>query len=567
MTRSTTDADPPIVVVGGGPTGITAAILLAQHGLPVVVLERHLDVYPHPRAVHLDDEVHRILQQVGVGADFTRISRPGSGLRVLDRDHGVLAEFHRPTTGPHGYPRANMFDQPDLERLLGRHLAAEHPEVVVRRGVEVVAIDVVGRRASVGGAELDSTGTAAQATSAVVSFRDAEVANGAVERIHAAAVLGCDGANSVTRAVVGGRWRDLRFEERWLVLDGECDQPLGDGDAVDQIADPGRAATFMRIGADRYRWEFRIHDGEDEEQLCSPARRDALLEPWVAGIPQGELRLRRCSAYTFQARVADRWRRDRVFLLGDAAHLTPPFVGQGLGAGLRDAANLTWKLARVLAGDAPETLLDSYEVERRRHAVQQIRQARTVGWALTGGNGRVGAAARRSVLRAVFLTPGLAPRLLDRGSPALRGSSLTADRRRRGPRSLVGSLVPQPNVTDGDVTRPLDEVLGLRTAILARTRPDADLLALAVRIGARVLALDGCPERGVSPSAGVRTIDADGTLVRWLERVGATAVVIRPDRVVLAVARSTTRPGRELAASAACRELVVARPANTGSEA
>jgi 3-(3-hydroxy-phenyl)propionate hydroxylase len=505
----------PVVVVGAGPTGITAAILLAQRGLPVVVLERHLGVYPLPRAVHLDDEVRRILQQVGVGPAFDEISRSGSGMRILDARHRVLAEFRRPPTGPHGHPQANMFDQPDLEQLLRAHLAAHHPEVRVHEGVEVEAVVPSGTRP-------------------VVRYRDLDT--GALRELPASAVLGCDGANSLTRGAIGSRWRDLRFEEPWLVVDGRCPRRLSAWDGVDQICDPARAATFMRVGDDRYRWEFRMRPGENLELLSQPAYLDALLDPWLRGVPRDEFHLLRCSSYTFRARVADRWHRDRVFLLGDAAHLTPPFIGQGLGAGLRDAANLVWKLERVVSGRAPAQLLDTYQAERRRHVVHQIRLARTAGWALTGGGG-AGATLRRGVLRTVFRVPGLAPRMLDRSSPPLRGGALTSGRRRLGPASLIGTLAPQPQL--GDDLRPLDEVLGSGPAILSRVSPDDELRRLATQMHARLF----------------RVVEG-GTLARWLASSGASAAVIRPDRIVLSVARSLDRPGAELARDPACAWLI-----------
>jgi 3-(3-hydroxy-phenyl)propionate hydroxylase len=505
----------PVVVVGAGPTGITAAILLAQRGLPVVVLERHLGVYPLPRAVHLDDEVRRILQQVGVGPAFDGISRPGSGMRVLDARHRVLAEFRRPSTGPHGHPQANMFDQPDLEQLLRAHLAAHHPEVRVHEGVEVEAVIPSGTRP-------------------VVRYRDLDA--GAVRELPALAVLGCDGANSLTRRALGSRWRDLRFEEPWLVVDGRCPRRLATWDGVDQICDPARAATFMRVGDDRYRWEFRMRPGEDLELLSQPAHLDALLEPWLRGVPRDEFHLLRCSSYTFRARVADRWHRDRVFLLGDAAHLTPPFIGQGLGAGLRDAVNLVWKLELVVSGRAPAQLLDTYQAERRRHVVHQIRLARTAGWALTGGGG-AGAALRRGVLRTVFRVPGLAPRMLDRSSPPLRGGALTSGHRRFGSAALIGTLVPQPRI--GDDMRPLDELLGSGPSILCRVSPDDELRGLATQMHARLF-----------------RVGEGGTLAGWLAASGASAAVIRPDRVVLSIARSLDRPGAELARRPACAWLI-----------
>ncbi|CAA9309995.1 MAG: 3-(3-hydroxy-phenyl)propionate hydroxylase, partial [uncultured Frankineae bacterium] len=320
----------PVVVVGAGPTGVMAALALAVAGVDALLLERHDDVYALPRAVHLDDEVCRLLQGVGVGPAFEAIRRPARGLRLLDAEHRTLAEFPRsPEPGRHGHPQANLFDQPDLERLLRAQLAAT-PGVRLRTSVEVVAV----WSGSPPVVELRHRGT------------------GRVERLEAAAVLGCDGADSLVRRSVGARWEDLRFTERWLVVDVRCASPLGAWDGVHQVCDPARAATFLRVGQDRYRWEFALRDGESAQDLARPDRLAALVRPWTGGVPSDRLEVLRSSEYVFRARLADRWQSGRVFLLGDAAHQTPPFVGQGLGAGLRDAANLSWKLAAVLSGRA-----------------------------------------------------------------------------------------------------------------------------------------------------------------------------------------------------------------------
>jgi 3-(3-hydroxy-phenyl)propionate hydroxylase len=219
------------------------------------------------------------------------------------------------------------------------------------------------------------------------------------------------------RDVVGARWQDLRSTERWLVVDVRCPVPLGHWEGVHQVCSPVRAATFLRVGVDRYRWEFQLHDGERADDLVRPDVLQALVGPWTGGLAPDRLEVLRSSEYVFRARLADRWRRGRVLLVGDAAHQTPPFVGQGLGAGVRDAGNLAWKLAAVLRGEAPEELLDSYERERRPHVRTLIRLARTAGWAMTGGGGR-GAAARRAGLAGLCRLPG-ASRLLDRGTPPL----------------------------------------------------------------------------------------------------------------------------------------------------
>ncbi|MGI5243702.1 bifunctional 3-(3-hydroxy-phenyl)propionate/3-hydroxycinnamic acid hydroxylase [Dactylosporangium sp. CA-139066] len=451
-----------VVVAGAGPVGMAVAILLAQRGIPCLVLDRYPDPYPLPRAVHVDDEVMRILQELGVADDFAAVSRPGLGLRLLDARHRVMAEFRRDLDrGPHGYPQANMFDQPDLERLLRARMS------------RLPLIEFVG------GAEVFAVGSSG------VRYR--MIADGREAFTRASAVLGCDGANSTVRDLIGARRVDLRFAERWLVVDGVCDTDLDAWGGVHQVCDPRRAATFMQLGPLRYRWEFRLFEGETLADVAP------LLEPWLRGTG---VRIVRRAEYTFRAAVADHWRAGRVFLLGDAAHETPPFIGQGLGAGLRDAYNLAWKLATDLTtpGGA-ESLLDSYERERSPHARAQIRLAKVAGWAMTGGQDRA-AAVRRVVLGAVWRLPGLKGLALRSTSPALRGA---------------GPLAPQPWVmVDGREVR-LDEALGPGWSVLVPAgRP------LPSRPGARTLR--------VTPE-----LDPSGRLRRWLR--GRT-VVLRPDRVV-----------------------------------
>ena len=238
--------------------------------------------------------------------------------------------------------------------------------------------------------------------------------DGAEHQITADALLGADGTSSLVRQAIGSGLRDLRFAERWLVIDVRSRQALCDWGGVYQICDPARAATFMHVTGDRYRWEFRLADGETADDLTAPGQLARLLKLWTTDI--ADLEIIRQATYTFRARVADRWRQGRVFLLGDAAHQTPPFIGQGLGAGLRDAANLTWKLAAVLHGQVGEEILDSYEQERRPHATRTIRAEVTVGWALTGGQDRA-AIIRRIALAGLCRLPGFSTALVDSASP------------------------------------------------------------------------------------------------------------------------------------------------------
>ncbi|MET9133593.1 FAD-dependent monooxygenase [Streptomyces antibioticus] len=304
------------------------------------------------------------------------------------------------------------------------------------------------------------------------------------------------------------------------------------------------------------------------EELTDRARLLELIAPWTPGIAEDELHVLRTAFYTFRAQVADRWRKGRVFLLGDAAHLTPPFIGQGMGAGMRDAYNLAWKLARVLTGRASEALLDTYQAERQRHARQLIRTAVGVGAVMTGG-GTGTVLARNAVLPALSRVPGASGLVLSAVSPPLRSGPLVGFRRPGHPRP--GTVCPQPLIPDADGTpRLLDDLLGENFALLATAPISPALHALVRALDARVLNLH--TPRRQQPGTGGDGQGADpgtGALVRWLGRAGA--VLLRPDRVVLATA---TRPrhgracGDDLAAAAAAWAPILCSGAGTtGSSA
>lgn len=482
----------PVVIVGAGPVGVTAATLLAQYGIESLILDRWADLYPQPRAVHLDSEVYRILGRLGIGSEFAAISRPALGLRLLTPELAVLAEFQRdPQRSRDGYPEANMFDQPELEALLRTNLHRQ-PEATLRGNVEVTGVTNLADGRS------------------RVAFIDR--GDGGEHTVEAEYLLGCDGANSLVRRHIGATMRDLRFEQRWLVIDVDSAVDLNQWGGVHQVCSPERAGTFMRVGDSRYRWEFRLLPGESAGDFSTLAALRPLIGPWLGTTDDADLRIIRVAEYTFRAQVADRWRGNNTFLLGDAAHLTPPFIGQGLCAGLRDAMNLSWKLAAVLRGDLPASILDSYQAERKPHARAMIALALTIGYSMTAG-GRLGDAVRRLVVPRIRMVPGLASRVLDPETPPLHRSALVHRRRgRRG--SVVGRLCPNVPTPSGER---LDTVLGMGLAVVTRIAPtDRE----------RSLIED---HRAVVHYAAPGTPAAD-----WLAEGGVSAAIVRPDFTVMA---------------------------------
>ncbi len=354
------------------------------------------------------------------------------------------------------------------------------PRITLRTGAEVVGLTQDG------------------AVTLTVADRD----SGQRSTVVTPAVLGCDGAGSTVRRLIGARMRDLGRPDRWLVADLRA-PGLRVWPGVSQVCDPRRAATFMPVAGDRYRWEFRLLPGE----TATTARLPALLARYGAAGAE----VVRVAEYVYRAQVADRWHAGRVLLAGDAAHLTPPFIGQGLGLGLRDVHQVTWKLAAVLSGAAPETLLHTHRAEREPHARAMVRLALLVGRLMTGG-GRSAAVLRRGVLAAVGRVPALAAFAVDSRTPALRPGPLVVRRGRAG-RRLAGTLLPRVEVLADGRRVGVDDVLGSGTAHLRLLAPGW--------LGVRP---DGGPE--------VEVCDVDGALTRWLRRGRASAVVVRPDRIV-----------------------------------
>ena len=389
------DVDVEVAVVGAGPVGLALAILLGRRGHAVAVLERWPEPYPLPRAVHFDHEVGRILQSCGIGDRLRAISEPAEVYEWRNATGVTLLRFGRIGQSRSGWPESSMFCQPDVEALLDAR-AGSLPAVEVRRGVEVTSVEPDGDHVVVG----DAAGPV----------------------VRARYVVGCDGANSTVRRLAGIDVVDLGFFYDWLIVDVILDEPRVFDPINVQICDPSRPTTAVSGGPGRRRWEFMRLPDESLDELNDEARAWELLAPW--DVHPGNARLERHAVYTFQARYASRWRAGRAFLAGDAAHQMPPFAGQGMCAGLRDAANLAWKLDLVLAGHASDELLDTYEVERLPSARRAIELSMELGKVIcvpdphdAAARDDAMAAAVTGELIAVPELPGIDAGVLDVGCP------------------------------------------------------------------------------------------------------------------------------------------------------
>lgn len=347
-----------VAIVGAGPVGLVLGILLAQRGRTVTILEQWPDPYLLPRAVHFDHEIGRIIQACGVGDDVRAISEPAEVYEWRNASGDTLLRFGRIGVAASGWPFSSMFCQPEFEAILQQR-AGSLPSLDVRRGRRVQSI-----AQHDGHVTVEHVGVVGDASEGL-STDDADA-----ETLTAAYVVGCDGANSTVRDLLDIDVDDRGFHYDWLIVDVILDEPRVFDPVNQQICDPARPTTAVSGGPGRRRWEFMRLPHETIDELNQAVRAWELLAPW--DVHPGNARLERHVVYTFQARVASRWRDGRAFLAGDAAHLMPPFAGQGMCSGIRDAANLAWKLDLALdpalAGAAGDALLDTYDEERRPNA-------------------------------------------------------------------------------------------------------------------------------------------------------------------------------------------------------
>ena len=483
-----------VVVVGFGPVGAVAACLLGQAGIRTLVVERSTEVWDKPRAIAIDHEILRLFQNIGVAdavlphtAPFTASEHFGAAGQLIRRVDMV------PEPYPQAYVPSMVFTQPPVEAALRAHAAA-YPSVEVRLGTAFTRLQQSPDDVAV---TLDDGST-----------------------VQAAYVIAADGASSPVRKHLGIPFEDLVFDEPWMVIDvrvnaaGLAKLPQTSA----QFCEPARPATFIIGPGNHRRWEIMLLPGEDARDMEASDRVWALLARWI-GPQDGELW--RANSYRFHALVAKDWRKGRVFLAGDAAHQQPPFIGQGMCQGIRDAANLAWKLEAVLHDRAADALLDTYGEERGLHVRTLTARIKAIGHAICE---RDPAAAAARDVRLIAEGGGRAPTVTRQDIVPPLQAGLLAPPVDGVTDTARGTLFPQPWLETPNGPARMDTVVGTGWRLVLdgrRARPDPAAVGTAVR--PIVIGPGGWLER-------------DGVLAAWFDRHACVAALVRPDNYVFGIA-------------------------------
>ncbi len=522
---TTTRTHWPVIVVGAGPTGLTLGCLLARYGTDVLLIERNPATVQEPRAVSIDDESLRTMQAVGIINELVPKLVLGYGSEYFSVGRRRFLKV-KPTTLEYGYPRRNAFRQPMLERMLRDHFQ-RLPHAMAWFETELVDFDQAAERVMLrarrGGETLDLT---------------------------CDYLVGCDGSRSLVRQRLSIEMHGSTFRERWLIIDLEqTTDPTRD---TKVYCNPARPCLSLPGPQGTRRFEFMLHDGEQDADVLASDNVTALLRLYGT---DDKAVLRRKVVYTFHARMADRWRTGRIILAGDAAHLMPPFAGQGMNSGVRDAHNLAWKLAAVVSGTLGPALLDSYEAERRDHVAAMTQLAIRMGQVMMPRS-RLQAFAVQTFFRVLALYPAARAYFAEmkyKPKPKFhRGFLLDPPPAATVSRSLVGQLLPQALVMTAAGFALLDDVLGDGFALVAPPGTPAHLLAKvtlggAAKLPLRQVAILDKEDASSVEAPIIAARDLRGDLAQLLAGQPAGLFLLRPDRYVAAffpveeVARASER--------------------------
>jgi 3-(3-hydroxy-phenyl)propionate hydroxylase len=537
-----------VAILGLGPVGATLATLLAREGLRLAVIEQSAAIYDKPRAITFDHEAMRVMQACRVADALLPFVAPHPGTHYLGVNGDVIKIFDPlPPPFPLGWPPTLCFIQPELERLLRDGLRASHrvdwfmPAVATAIREQEAGVEIVVREP-----------------------------DGSRHALRSRYLVACDGAASFARRHLGIALEDLGFDEWWMVVDVKLRESIPLPAKCIQYCWPARPATYIQGPGPLRRWEIKLLPGEDPTEFGQPANVVAQLARFI---DTSRVDVWRSAVYRFHAVLAERWREGPICLAGDAAHQMPPFMGQGVCAGIRDAANLAWRLALVVRHGVSDALLESYEEERKLHVRAIVAAAKQFG-GIIGELDPVAAAARDRKLRGE-LERGEAETVRQRYIPPLASGVIGAGAK------LAGTLFVQPRCRLGEATGLLDDLVALRFLIVSDDPDvgpwlDARSRDLWTRLGGEIVIIlpddaaaaspagtgsmlaqsaepsfadDGRSGRAESGSRsaggaaepplpiGARLLVEEGTLLRnWLSQHEAHAVVVRPDRYVFGAA-------------------------------
>jgi 3-(3-hydroxy-phenyl)propionate hydroxylase len=542
MVSNEQSRDFDVAIVGLGPTGLTLAHFLGRRGLKVVALEREPEFYGNARAVYTDDECMRIFQEAGVAAELEADMVLDSPVQWVLEDGSVLGQLRR-FDRPYGWAMSNFLYQPYFETKLEKMLS-RYPNVQIMRGRELVAFEqdndwVTFKHSASKGVQYGRAPASAADTTEVTIA-------------HARWLVACDGGRSGVRSQLGIKMAGKSFPEPWLVVDikakngADCFHHLP---YFNFHCDPKRPTVSCPQPGGHHRFEFLVLSGETREHMEDPANVRALVSRHV---DYDKIEVLRRLVYTFNALVAERWRVGRVLLAGDAAHMTPQFMGQGMSSGVRDAHNLAWKLDAMLRGRAGMSLIDSYEAERKPHAKEMIDVSVRMMEFVSQPN-RVKAAFRNAVVALLLKMPKLGDYIREaRWKPPPtypNGVYFGLARTRRN--GAEGRPIPQPQVRTHLGRRALlDDILGENFALVGygvdpRATLGANTIARLESLNARFVVLypyGGRPQGSeASPStrAGLIEVeDLSGEALAWFRKVGARPghiALVRPDKFVYAM--------------------------------
>jgi flavoprotein hydroxylase len=516
-----------VVVVGYGPVGQVLSLLLAQRGWRVLVAEQQPQLYPMPRAVTFDGHAARILAAAGAADVIQAIGEPTADFVVENGAGQTLLRFALRRAGRHGWPDSTSIYQPGLEAALAAR-GARQPTLRVLRGQRVVALAHRGP---------------------LVEVVTQDVSSGRAASLSACWVVGCDGAHSVVRAHLNTTVTDFGFSADWMACDVTPARPSDFPPSNLQVADPLGPRVAVSAGRGHRRWEFMRLPGEPAAEFGTLA--SAWRHLAAFGVTPANATLDRHAVYTVRACCADRWRSGRIVIAGDAAHQMPPFGGQGLCAGFRDAANLAWKLDLALGDRQDDTVLDTYERERRANVIQVIRLSVWLGNLICMVDPDAAARRDAAMLRSAARVSGGGGGSGESGGGGGGGGTAEipdslADglvcQERAGVRApFAGSLLPHARVSYEGTTGWFDDVVGPGFVLLSPQDPaallDRHLRDFLLSLGTKLIqvappggSLSGASGRGL-------LLDVDQVYLPWLDSMRALGALVRPDFYLFGIGR------------------------------